>query len=184
MEAIYFNSPPDFRNWLEANHQTSTELLVGFYKVGSGKCNMTWSEAVDEALCFGWIDGVKKSVDHERYTHRFSPRRRNSIWSLVNIKKVEQLTEAGRMREAGLYIFNSRKPDSSGIYSFEQKNIQLSGELEKQFRDNKAAWEFFEQQPPSYRKAVIRHIMSAKQPATQQSRMLKLIAACMEQKRL
>src|SRR5690606_37926337 len=108
MEAICFASPAAFRTWLEANHPTATELLVGFYKVGSGKCNMTWSEAVDQALCIGWIDGVKRSVDHERYTHRFTPRRNDSISSNVNIQKIAKLTEAGLMREAGLKIFNAR----------------------------------------------------------------------------
>jgi len=144
MSATFFPTPQDFRNWLKKNHKTEQELLVGFYKVSTKKPSITWSESVDQALCFGWIDGVRKSIDEESYSIRFTPRKSISIWSVVNIKKIEELTKAGLMQEAGLEAFKLRKEEKSGIYSHEKEPAKLTSDYEKQFKVNKKAWEFFE----------------------------------------
>ena len=132
MKPQFFSTQSDFRTWLENNHQTETELLVGFYKVNSGKPSMSWSESVDQALCFGWIDGVRKSMDEESYTIRFTPRKKDSIWSAINIKKVEHLSGQGLMKEAGLKAFNLRTENKSRIYSHEKEPIPLHQNFEKQ----------------------------------------------------
>jgi len=184
MKPIFFDSASSFRNWLEANHQTETEVLVGYYKVGTKKPSMTWSESVDEALCFGWIDGIRKSIDSESYCNRFTPRNSKSNWSAINIKKVEELIRLGKMTPAGLAAFEKRREDRSEVYSYENKPEQLSPELEEQFRGNKEAWEFFSRQSTSYKKTVMFYVMSAKQEATRFSRLDKLIQACVEGKRI
>ena len=148
MNAIFFQTPQDFRNWLEKNYKTETEIIVGFYKIGTKKASITWSEAVDQALCFGWIDSVRRSIDQESYSNRFTPRKPTSIWSAINIQKVEDLTKAGLMQPAGLEAFQLRKENKSRIYSHETQDIKLSEEYEKQFKANKTAWEFFEKQAP------------------------------------
>lgn len=184
MSATFFPTPQDFRDWLDKNHKTEQELLVGFYKVGTKKPSITWSESVDQALCFGWIDGVRRSIDEESYSIRFTPRKPTSIWSVVNIKKIEELTKAGLMKEAGLEAFKLRKEERSGIYSHEKEPSKLTSEYEGQFKANKKAWEFFEEQAPSYKKVMIHWIMSAKQEKTQISRLEKTISESENGKRI
>ena len=176
MKPQFFATPGDFRAWLEAHHAEERELLVGFYKKGSGKPSITWSEAVDEALCFGWIDGVRRGIDAESYTIRFTPRQRRSTWSAVNIARAKELADLGRMTPAGLKAFEARTDDRSAIYSYEQRHAAtLDPEHEKQFRANEQAWEFFEAQPPSYRKAAAWWIASAKKDETKRKRLATLI---------
>lgn len=176
MEPIFFKKQSDFRAWLEKNHVKKNELIVGFYKVGSGKPSMSWSESVDEALCFGWIDAVRKSIDEERYQIRFTKRKQDSIWSAVNIKKMEELTKNGLMQPAGLAIFEFRKENKSNVYSHENAEVKLSADFEKKFKANKKAWEYFQSLAPSYRKPSTNWVMSAKQEATQIKRLNELIA--------
>ncbi len=173
--ALFFETQHKFRSWLEKNHERESELLVGFYKVNSGKLSMTWSESVDQALCFGWIDGVRKSIDEESYSIRFTPRKKTSIWSSVNIKKMEVLRNSGLMTPAGETAFAFRTEKRSNIYSHESEAKQLDADLEKAFKTNKPAWEFFEKQPPSYKKVIVHWIMTAKQEKTRQSRLDKVI---------
>lgn len=175
MKPTFFPIQTDFRRWLEENHDKETELLVGLYKVGTGKPSMTWAESVDQALCFGWIDGVRRKIDAESYSIRFTPRKAKSVWSAVNIKKIEELTKQGLMTPAGLAAFARRDENKSRIYAYERQAAKLSAESEEQFRANKKAWEFFQNQAPSYRKVVIYWVMSAKQDATRQRRLEKLI---------
>lgn len=175
MQPKLFPTQTDFRRWLEENHERETELLVGFYKVGSGKPSMTWSQSVDEALCFGWIDGVRRSIDAESYAIRFTPRKPKSVWSAVNIKKVEELTEKGLMKSAGLAAFAKREESKSRIYAYENEQKQFSGEFEKQFKANEKAWNFFEKQANWYKKKAVSWVMTAKQDATRKSRLEKLI---------
>jgi len=175
-EAIYFESPDEFRDWLDEHHATSTELLVGFHKKATGKPTMTWPQSVDEALCYGWIDGVRRGVDADRYTIRFTPRKKTSIWSAINIKRVGELIEEGRMRPAGVAAFETRSEDRSRVYSFEQESIEFPTEFDKQFRANEKAWANFQKMPPSYRKPATWWVISAKQKATQVKRLTTLIA--------
>lgn len=184
MTATFFPTPQDFRIWLEENHKTKTDLLVGFYKVGTKKPSMSWSESVDQALCFGWIDGVRKSIDEESYSIRFTPRKPTSIWSTININKMEELIKTGLMQPAGLKAFQHRKENKSRIYSHETENIKLSEEYEKKFKANKKAWEFFEKQAPSYKKVMTHWIMSAKQEKTQISRLEKTISESEKEQRV
>ncbi|WP_269233921.1 YdeI/OmpD-associated family protein [Flavobacterium flavigenum] len=184
MKPTFFATPEQFRFWLENHHQTETELLVGFYKVNTKKPSMSWSESVDQALCFGWIDGIRKTIDEESYSIRFTPRKKSSIWSVINIKKVEQLTKAGLMTEAGKKAFELKSEERSGIYSHEREAYILDPELEKLFKANKPAWDFFEKQAPSYKRVVIHLIMSAKQQKTRLSRLEKAITASAERKRI
>lgn len=175
MSPVFFEKQADFRKWLKKNHQKETELIVGFYKVGSGKPSMTWSQSVDEALCFGWIDAVRKSIDHERYQIRFTQRKEGSIWSAVNIKKVEELTAKGLMLPAGLAIFEKRTESKSRIYSHEITEAKFSSDFEKQFKANKNAWSYFQALAPSYKKTSINWVMSAKQEVTRIKRLKELI---------
>ena len=176
MEPHYFASPEDFRAWLEAHHETEKELVVGYHKKGTGKPSMTWPESVDEALCFGWIDGVRRSVDDERYCIRFTPRKARSIWSAVNSKRMGELAELGRVRPAGLKAFEARAPEKSGIYAYENRDAaELDPAAEAQFRANAAAWDFFQAQPPGYRRTAIWWVISARQDATRQKRLATLI---------
>jgi uncharacterized protein YdeI (YjbR/CyaY-like superfamily) len=176
MKPTFFAKPEDFYKWLEKNHDKETELLVGFWKIPTGKPSMTWSESVDQALCFGWIDGIRKSINDDSYTIRFTPRKSKSIWSKINIEKVEQLTKKGLMRPAGLAAFAKREDNKSRVYSFEQDKIAFTKEQEKIFKVNKKAWEFFESQPPSYRKPATWYVISAKQEVTQKKRLKELIS--------
>ncbi len=184
MKPKYFETQDNFRDWLTKNHAHESELLVGFYKVNSGKPSMSWSESVDQALCFGWIDGVRKSIDNESYTIRFTPRRTTSIWSAINIQKIEDLSKKGLMNPAGMMAFEHRTAQKSKIYSHENEPKKLSTALEKQFKVHKKAWEFFKNQAPSYQKVMIHWIMSAKQEKTQVSRLEKTIEASNGGKRI
>ena len=177
MEPTFFPTPADFRKWFEKNHDTATELLVGFYKKGSGRPSITWPESVDEALCFGWIDGIRRSIDAESYSIRFTPRRARSIWSNVNTKRVAELTRQGRMHATGLKAFEARDPKRSGIYLFEQrqKDMRLDPALEAKFKKNKKAWAFFEAQPPGYRRIGSLYVMSAKKEETRLKRLATLM---------
>ena len=174
--AVYFESPLAFRRWLEKHHESATELLVGFHKSHTGRPTLTWPESVDEALCFGWIDGIRRRVDNERYTIRFTPRRRHSVWSLINVRRVAVLTEEGRMHPAGRRAFEARRDDRTGIYSAEQRRVVLGPAETRRFKANKAAWRFFESQPPGYRKTAIHWVTSAKKAETQARRLETLIA--------
>ena len=172
----FFATPDEFRAWFEAHHETGSELLVGFYKKKTGKPSITWPESVDQALCFGWIDGIRRSLGDEAYTIRFTPRRPRSTWSAVNIRRVEELTRLGLMQPAGLKAFEARTKDNSGIYSYEQRNEATFEEAhEAQFRSNVAAWAFFESRPRSYRQAAIRWVESAKREETRARRLAALI---------
>ena len=177
MEPIYFATPAEFRGWLEANHGSATELIVGFHKKASGVPSMTWSEAVDEALCFGWIDGVRRSIDGESYTNRFTPRQRRSNWSAINIKRAHELIAEGRMTPAGHAAFAARTDDRSAIYSYEQRrNAELEPEQRARFEADADAWAWFERQAPSYRRTAIHWVTSAKRPETRERRLAALIA--------
>lgn len=184
MKPRFFKTPSAFRTWLVANHNRSKELWVGFYKKASGKPSITWPESVDEALCLGWIDGVRKTIDGESYMIRFSPRKPESIWSAVNIRNVERLTKEKRMQPVGLKAFAARKEYRSGIYAYEQRPAELVEPYASQFHRNKAAWKFFQAQPPYYRKTLTWWIVSAKQEETRLSRLKKLIETSAKQQRL
>jgi uncharacterized protein YdeI (YjbR/CyaY-like superfamily) len=172
----YFESPAAFRAWLEQHHETETEVWVGYYKKATGRQGMSWSQAVDEALCFGWIDGVLRRVDDERHIQRFTPRKPTSNWSAVNIAKVAKLRAEGRMRPAGEAAYARRREDGSGVYSFEQrKDPQLEPEQQAQLEANAAAWEYFSAKPPSYRRTAIWWVISAKRPETRARRLATLI---------
>jgi uncharacterized protein YdeI (YjbR/CyaY-like superfamily) len=176
MKVTFFPRPAHFRRWLERNHATAKELLVGFHKKDSGKPSVTWPESVDEALCFGWIDGIRKSVDAVSYTIRFTPRKATSTWSAVNIRRVAVLTREGRMKPAGMKAFEVRRENRSGIYSYEQRRAQLEEPYASQLRKNETAWRFFEAQPPGYRKMMSWWVLSAKREETRLKRLEKLIA--------
>jgi len=180
----YFKSASEFRRWLEVNHGRRYELWVGFYKKDSGKGGLTYAEAVDEALCFGWIDGLKKRVDELSYTHRFSPRKRRSNWSRINILHAERLKNAGRMTPAGLEAYAAREPERSGVYSFENAPRKLAAADEKQFKSDKTAWEFFQRQPPGYQRLAIWWMVSAKKPETRARRLSHLIAESRNARRI
>jgi uncharacterized protein YdeI (YjbR/CyaY-like superfamily) len=175
MNPKFFESPASFRKWLTANHANLRELWVGFYKKSSGKPSITWPESVDEALCFGWIDGIRKTIDEESYMIRFSPRKPTSIWSAVNTKRAKELIKEARMRPAGLKAFEARKENRSGIYSYEQRNPELVEPYAGKLKRNKAAWNFFQSQPPGYRKTVNWWIVSAKKEETRLKRLEQLI---------
>ena len=180
----FFATPEKFREWLEKNHASETELVVGFHKKSSGKKSITYAEALDEALCFGWIDGVKRSLNETSYTQRFTPRRARSIWSLVNVKHVERLKKEGRMHAAGLAAYEQRDPKRTGIYAFENAPRDLSAEYEKQFRKVKGAWEYFQTYPPYLKKTVSFWVMSAKKEETRSARLQRLIESCAKGERI
>lgn len=180
----FFATPEKFREWLEKNHASANELLVGFHKKSSGKKSITYAEALDEALCFGWIDGVKRSLNETSYTQRFTPRRARSIWSLVNVKHVERLKKEGRMHAAGLAAYEQRDPKRTGIYAFENAPRDLSAEYEKQFRKVKGAWEYFQTYPPYLKKTVSFWVMSAKKEETRSARLQRLIESCAKGERI
>ncbi len=175
MTLLFFETPAAFRKWLTLNHETENELWVGFFKIASGKQSITWSQSVDEALCFGWIDGIRKSIDKDSYTIRFTPRKPNSNWSAINIKKVEELTTKGLMHPSGFVSFQNRKENKQEIYSYENKEISLSKDLEEIFKKNETAWMYFQSLAPSYRKTSIYWVMTAKQHATRIRRLNEII---------
>ena len=177
MTPVYFATPAEFRSWLEKYGESADELLVGLYKLGSKRPSMTWPESVDEALCTGWIDGVRRRVDDESYTIRFTPRRPRSIWSAVNIARVAELTRQGRMRLAGIAAFQRRTEARSGIYSYEQREAAtLDAAAEQRFAGTPGAWDFFQAQTPSYRRVATHWVISAKRPETREKRLAALIA--------
>ncbi|MHA3786755.1 YdeI/OmpD-associated family protein [Flavobacterium hauense] len=185
MKPHFFATPSDFRAWLDKHSETETELLVGFYKMNSGKASITWPESVDQALCYGWIDGVRKSLDEDSYTIRFTPRKPTSIWSAINIDKMEKLLKLGLVKSAGIAAYEKRTENKSRIYSHERtEDAVLPAEMEKQFKANKTAWEFFMAQPPGYRKTMLHLIVSAKQEKTKLSRFEKLLNASADGKRV
>jgi uncharacterized protein YdeI (YjbR/CyaY-like superfamily) len=171
----FFKTPADFRQWFEAHHASAAEQWVGFYKRDSGKASISWPQSVDEALCFGWIDGIRKSIDDVSYMIRFTPRKARSTWSTVNIKRVGELSEQGLMRPAGLKAFAARQENRSGIYSYEQRSPELPDEYRKILKKNPGALQFFEAQPPSYRKAANWWVTSAKKEETRLKRLERLI---------
>jgi uncharacterized protein YdeI (YjbR/CyaY-like superfamily) len=175
MKPKFFSSPEQFREWLAKNHDSASELLVGFHKKDAGKKSITYPQALDEALCFGWIDGVRRSLDDTSYTIRFTPRKPRSIWSNVNVRHVERLTKEGRMAEPGMKAYALRDPERTGIYAFENRPREFSPEFEKKFRANKRAWEFFQSEPPSIRRVCIFWVMSAKKEETRLRRLEQLI---------
>ncbi len=175
MKPTFFRSPADLRKWFDKHHATAGELLVGFYKKDSGKPSITWPESVDEALSVGWIDGIRRRVDDVSYTIRFTPRRPRSIWSAINIKRVEALTKERRMRPAGLEAFEGRRENRSGIYSYEQRGDTLVEPYAGTLKRNKAAWKFFRAQPPSYQKAANWWVVSAKKEETRLKRLASLV---------
>jgi uncharacterized protein YdeI (YjbR/CyaY-like superfamily) len=174
-DPIYFSSPQEFYEWLEENHGTADEVYVGFHKQHTGKRAMSWSEAVDQALCFGWIDGRVNKIDDDRYMQRFTPRKPSSNWSKVNVEKVARLIEDGRMRPPGLVAFEKRKDYRTGVYSFERENWELPPEYDARLRANAAAVEYFDGRPPSYRRAAIHWVLSAKREETRERRLAQLI---------
>jgi uncharacterized protein YdeI (YjbR/CyaY-like superfamily) len=177
MKPTFFATPAEFRAWFEANHHSAKELLVGFYKRGSGKPSISWPESVDEALCFGWIDGVRKSIDEDAYTIRFTPRKPTSIWSAINVAKVAALETLGRMTPAGRRAFEARTPERTGVYSFERSSAAVLGpDEERKLRANARAAEFFDAQPPWYRRTSIHWVISAKRDDTRRRRLDQLIA--------
>jgi len=180
MTIKFFKSSSDFRRWLEANHASALELWVGFYKKSSTNMSISWPESVDQALCFGWIDGLRKSVDEISYKIRFSPRKPTSVWSTVNVNRALALTDQGLMRPAGLAAFEKRRENKSGIYSYEQRMDAMPEPYSQKLKANKAAWDFFQAQIPSYRKAASWWVVSAKKEETRQKRLDKLIedSAC------
>ncbi len=184
MKVRHFKSSAEFRSWLAKNHAGETELWVGYYKKETGKPSMTWPESVDEALCYGWIDGIRRSVDSESYTIRFTPRRARSTWSAINIRRVGELIAAGRMRAAGLKAFEARLAHRSATYSYEKRKEALDQPYQGTLKRNRKAWEFYQAQPPSYRRAVNWWILSAKQEATRVKRLTKLIELCARAERL
>lgn len=185
VEPVFFATPAEFRDWLSRHHLTAAELVVGFHRKATGRPSLTWPESVDEALCAGWIDGVRRRHDAESYTIRFTPRRKGSIWSAINIKRVAVLTAEGRMLAAGLEAFARRTDRKSGIYSYEQRHeAEFDARQLKQLRANRKAWAFFTAQPPSYRRLMTFWVTTAKQAPTRATRLERLIAACAKRVRL
>ena len=176
MKPRFFATPDEFRAWLEENHESESEVVVGFYKKPTGRPSLTWTESVREALCFGWIDGVRRRIDDHSYSIRFTPRKRGSNWSLVNVRHVEDLTRAGRMHPAGVEAFEARTPEKTGVYTYENRHeAKLSPEHEERFQANKKAWEFFQAQPPGYQQTAIFWVVSAKREETRARRLATLI---------
>jgi uncharacterized protein YdeI (YjbR/CyaY-like superfamily) len=174
MKPRHFKSAGSFRRWLETHHATEPELWVGFYRKGSGKGGLTYPEAVDAALCFGWIDGVKKRIDEASYVHRFSPRTRSSYWSAVNTKRFKQLVKLGAVAPPGLEVFERRDQKKTEQYSFERKNAAFDAAMQRAFKANAVAWTFFRAQPPGYRRLATFFVMSAKQEETRRRRLAVL----------
>jgi uncharacterized protein YdeI (YjbR/CyaY-like superfamily) len=176
-DIVFFASQDELREWFEANHATATELWLGQYRKSTGRPTIAWSEAVDEALCVGWIDGVRYSLDGERFAQRFTPRRKGSNWSAINVRKVADLTAQGRMRPAGLAAFEARTPEKTAVYSYEREAAAFTGDEEARFRSDGAAWADWERRSPSYRRAVAHWVASARRPETRARRLDQLIAA-------
>lgn len=177
MDAQFFDTAADLRAWFERNHDTAPELFVGYWKKGTGRTGITHSEAIEQALCFGWIDSVARGIDEMSYQVRFTPRRQGSVWSKVNVAKIAELTEQGLMHPAGLKVFEQRKPDRVAIYSYEQpSDAVFDREQITLFRAQPSAWEWFCAQSPSYRRSAVHWVVSAKRPETRERRLTQLIA--------
>jgi uncharacterized protein YdeI (YjbR/CyaY-like superfamily) len=174
-DAVFFKSAAEFRKWLAKNHAKVPVLWIAFWKAASGRKGLTYNEAVEESLCYGWIDGLKHKRDADSYQLRFTPRKPRSIWSAINLKKMEALAKAGRLAKPGIAVFEARDPSRAGLYSTENRHVVLSPEFEKRFRSKKAAWKFFEAQPPGYRRIMAFWVMSAKQEVTRERRLARLI---------
>lgn len=172
---IFFRTQAEFRKWLEKHHDSASEVLVGFYKKASGKKSINYAQALDEALCFGWIDSIARRIDEESYSQRFTPRKPRSIWSNINIKHVERLMHEGKMMPAGIKAFEARDSKRTGVYSFENKPHTLTPAFEKKLKANKKAWKFFDSQPPGYKRTAIFWVMSAKLEVTREKRLRDLI---------
>jgi uncharacterized protein YdeI (YjbR/CyaY-like superfamily) len=182
-EPAFFARPALFRKWLEANHETRSELLVGFHKRDSGRESMSWPESVAEALCFGWIDGVRRRVDDDSYTIRFTPRKPSSIWSTVNTNKMRELIADERVHPAGMRAFERRSEEKSSVYAYENRlTAVFDAESERQFKRHRAAWKFFESCPPWYKRTTTWRVISAKRPETRAKRLAELIACCAEKR--
>jgi uncharacterized protein YdeI (YjbR/CyaY-like superfamily) len=176
MEPTFFATPAEFRAWLEVHHESAAELLVGFHKKASGRPSITWPQSVDQALCFGWIDGVRRSLGPDAYTIRFTPRKPRSFWSTVNVKRAQELIEAGLMAPAGVRAYEARAGERSGAYSYENREAaRLDPEQEREFRARPEAWEWFERRPPSYKRAAAWWVVSAKREETRRRRLATLI---------
>jgi uncharacterized protein YdeI (YjbR/CyaY-like superfamily) len=185
VKPLFFASPEEFGAWLERHHESESELLVGFYKKGSGKPSITWPESVEQALRFGWIDGIRRTVDDEAYTIRFTPRKPTSNWSLVNVAKVEELKQSGLMAPAGLRAYEARREDRTGVYSSERRRAaELPPELEKRFRARRKAWEWFSSRPPGYRRTATHWVVSAKRDDTRRRRLETLIDCSAEGRKI
>jgi uncharacterized protein YdeI (YjbR/CyaY-like superfamily) len=176
MKPVFFANRAAFRAWLDEHHATASELWMGLYKKDSGRPSITWPEAVDEALCFGWIDGVRQRIDDESYMNRFTPRKPTSNWSAVNVRRVEELTKQRRMRAAGLKAFRERRVDKTATYSYEQRHqAKLDPAQERRFRSKQQAWEWFQTQPKGYRTTAVCWVMSARRAETRERRLTTLI---------
>jgi uncharacterized protein YdeI (YjbR/CyaY-like superfamily) len=182
MSILFFPTQSHLRKWFEKNHNKFDELWVGYYKKGTGKPSITWQESVDEALCFGWIDGIRKSIDEESYKIRFTPRRKGSIWSAVNVKRIKELIKFGLVKPAGLEVFNNRDEKKTNRYSFEQKEAKFPAEFEKKLKANKKAWEYFQTLPPSAKRLSTWWVISAKREETKLTR-LAILIKCSEEER-
>jgi uncharacterized protein YdeI (YjbR/CyaY-like superfamily) len=183
-EPVFFESPAQWRAWLEEHHAAAPEVLVGFHKKGTGRPSMTWAESVAEALCFGWIDGVRRSAGPDAYTIRFTPRRRGSHWSQVNVDLVARLETEGRMTEPGRAAFAARREDRTARFAYEQAEVALDAEQQRIFRADSVAWEWFGAQAPSYRKLAIYWVISAKRPDTRARRLASLVECSREGRRI
>jgi uncharacterized protein YdeI (YjbR/CyaY-like superfamily) len=184
MKVAFFRSASELRKWFEKHHATARELWVGYYKKSSGEPSITWPESVDEALCVGWIDGIRKSVDESRYKIRFTPRKLRSIWSAVNILRVRALDTAGRMRPAGLAAFAARRENRSSIYSYEQRRAELPEVYAGTLKENRPAWDFFRALPPGLRKQMCWWVVSARKEETRLKRLMKLVEESARGRRL
>lgn len=184
MKPVLFPTAAGFRKWLASNHDRAREIWVGLYKGKNKTKGITYSQALAQALCYGWIDAVRKSINEEKWTIRFTPRKPGSNWSLVNVKRAKQLIDLGLMKPAGVKAFESRRQDKTGIYSYEQEKAQFSPSFEVKFRKARKAWEFFGRQPASYRKVAIHWVMRAKKEETRMKRLNELIAESSKGKRL
>jgi uncharacterized protein YdeI (YjbR/CyaY-like superfamily) len=177
MDAEFFDTPADLRAWFEKHHETAPELFVGYWKKGTGGTGVGHPEAIEQALCFGWIDSVARRIDEQRYQVRFTPRRKGSVWSAVNIAKIAELTERGLMRPAGTRAYEMRKPDQVGVYSYEQPEaVRFDAAQTARLQADEAAWEWFSKQPPGYRRSATHWVMTAKRPETRERRLAQLIA--------
>jgi uncharacterized protein YdeI (YjbR/CyaY-like superfamily) len=185
VKPLFFATPAEFGAWLERHHETESELLVGYYKKASGKPSITWAESVEQALRFGWIDGIRRSLGEDSYTIRFTPRKPSSNWSKVNVATVERLKAEGLLAPAGLRAYEARREDRTGIYSFERRQAaELPPDFEKRFRARRKAWKWFSSAPPGYRRTATHWVVSAKRDETRQRRLETLIDCCSEERKI